>query len=841
MSGVLSTQLSGIARRPVRLLLTGLAVLIAAFVVYATVLGHQVTTRTVLAGLAGTPAAADLVVTDGAGEALRRRIAALPGVAATAGRLDTGFELNRGAGDYLSVQADPGAGPLATVTLASGTYPARPGQVAVTPRTAERLELTTGSTVTVRGWDPDTEKETARTLTVTGIVTARSDSGAQAYAPSEVVGALNGGDYLTQIDVHLAPGADPAAVERAVAPLLTAPAGETPPRLRTGAEVRTAEAEQATSDVGAVFALVGMFIAIAVIAAALVATSTFRIVFAQRMRQLALLRAVGAGRRGLSGALVTEGALIGLVTGAVGVGLAALLGAAAPHLVGLFGMRMAAPGAPLLPAVAVVAGAILVTVLAVLAPAANAAKVSPLEALRAASTTASQRTIGWVRAGFGVLLAGAAAAAAVLVVSMLPGRDEQNYDPAMPLLLVVASGALAFFALMALGPVLVRPVLHVIGLPLRRVGPIGRLAVGGIGGAPRRAAAVSVVVALGVTLIAGTLVGAASLRTLAESEIALEAPADLELVADGDDPLPAAVVQRVAASDKLANVTPYRRVTARVPGLDMDHDAIDVVTANLPALRGVHPESGSLADLGPGRVLIAGWLAADLRVRAGDPVPVTVQGRTVTVTVGAVLGSSGPLGAALVLDPADLTALGAPAGASGVLADAARTGEQGRTEARAALREAAGADGAVAVLADQRDEINRLFDALVAIAVGLIGLTVLIAVVGVGTTTALSVVERVRESGLLRAVGLSRTGLRAMLTAESGLYGLMGAVLGLALGVPYAFLAVRALGLDAPLEVPYWQLGVVLIALTALTALAGVLPARRAARVSPVAALATDG
>ena len=107
----------------------------------------------------------------------------------------------------------------------------------------------------------------------------------------------------------------------------------------------------------------------------------------------------------------------------------------------------------------------------------------------------------------------------------------------MPMLLgVVASGALAFFALIALGPVLVRPVLAAAGWPLRRLGPVGRLAVGGVGGAPRRAAAVSVVVALGVTMIAGVLVGGASARVLADRETASSVPADFELTAGAGPP-----------------------------------------------------------------------------------------------------------------------------------------------------------------------------------------------------------------------------------------------------------------------------------------------------------------
>ena len=144
------------------------------------------------------------------------------------------------------------------------------------------------------------------------------------------------------------------------------------------------------------------------------------------------------------------------------------------------------------------------------------------------------------------------------------------------------------------------------------------------------------------------------------------------------------------------------------------------------------------------------------------------------------------------------------------------------------------------MLADKRDEIDTQLDLMLAVVIGLVGLTVLVAVVGVGTTTALSVVERARESGLLRAVGLGRGGLRAMLTAESSLYGVLGATMGMVLGVPYAWLAMTATGQNAPLSLPVGQLAVVFVVLVAITALAGVLPARRAAKVSPVTALATE-
>jgi putative ABC transport system permease protein len=387
-------------------------------------------------------------------------------------------------------------------------------------------------------------------------------------------------------------------------------------------------------------------------------------------------------------------------------------------------------------------------------------------------------------------------------------------------------------------------VLAAAGWPLKRSGPTGRLAAGGVGGAPRRAAAVSVVVALGVTLIAGTLVGGASIKVRADRQAALSAPADYELTASDDAKLPANLEQQIEARPELAHVAPYRRLDVKVAGFEGELDASDLKIGSVPRLSTLDVAAGRLADLGPGKVALSDFTATDTGLTVGDTARITHGKNTVNLKVAALFADSAPLGSSLVLDPSDMVTLGAPADAySGLLADQATAGEQGRAAGRKAIADLTGsaASGyAIEVLADQRDEISSELNVILAIAVALMGLTVLIAVVGVGTTTALSVVERVRESGLLRAVGLSRGGLRAMLTAESALYGVIGAGIGLALGVPYAWLAVKALGVNAPLALPIWQLAVVFALLVGLTALAGVLPARRAAKVSPVAALGTE-
>jgi putative ABC transport system permease protein len=507
-----------------------------------------------------------------------------------------------------------------------------------------------------------------------------------------------------------------------------------------------------------------------------------------------------------------------------------------------FGVTLATPGVPLLPALGIVALAVVITVLAVLAPAVSAARVAPLEALRSSSTTGGRKDIGVLRWITGLLLvAGAGLLAAYAIVS-LPKPGQENYDPAIVLLTVVGSGALAYFALVSLGPVLVRPVLAAVGWPIRRLGALGRIAVGGVGGAPRRAAAVSVVVALGVTLVAGVVVGGASVRVLAERQSALSSPADYEAIANGDAPISAAMVSQAKASTELTRIAPYRKLTGIKAGsADSTLEATDLRISDVPRLSKVDVQSGSLSALGPGTVVLSSWEEFK-PYGVGDTVRLANGRKTVDLKVVARLPGSAPLGASMLLDPSDLTRLGAPATYTGMLADAAHAGETGRTAGRNALRQVtAGAEGiGISVLADQRDQVQRNLDAVLAIAIGLVGLTVLIAVVGVGTTTALSVVERVRESGLLRAVGLSRGGLRVMLTTESALYGVIGAVIGLALGIPYAWLAVKALGNNMPLQLPVGQLAVVFLVLVVFTALAGVLPARRAAKVSPIAALGAD-
>lgn len=830
---VLRSQLIDALRHPARMALVGVAIIIAAFVAFGTVLASRITERTILDGFSGTPAAVDFVIRDATMDTLEavRAVSGVTEVAIRAVSFQT-FADNPQQG--LEVTADPGTGPLSLVTVLDGHYPRDEFEIAITERTVSRIHLAIGDTVRVI--ETGSAEPAALSLTVVGVVAAPDDFGWDAYATPEFAVRLAGTETLFRIDV---------ATSSDISDALTAAiAGTGPdgadPMLQTGAEVRLEEVNQVSERNQSLFALIGMFVAVAVVAAILVAVSTFRIVFAQRMRQLALLRAVGAQRGAVLRALVVEGALTGLLAGVCGVMAATALAYLAPPVLSGFGVDIAAPAFPASAAVAVIIGATAATTLAVLAPAATASRVAPLEALRTASTTTGQRGINAGRWVLGILLGVGALAAAAAVVASLPDSDTSSYDAFATLLLIVGSGTLAYFALVALGPVLVRPVLAVAGWPLRRLSPIGRLAVGGVGAAPRRAAAVSVVVALGVTLMGGGLVGTASLRELVNRELAGMAPADLEVLPkeEVDTPLPDGVVDRARNLAELERVVPFRS-TDDVTAAGLNADQIIAADLSLPALstwEDFAAASGSLSELGPGRMValsayaeVAGW-------QPGQTIRVSRDGHTVEVQLAATLDNT-PVGAGLLLDPSDLDRLGMAADPTALLADVAEDGESARTAALEALRSISGPEHSVAVLADQRDDLNREITMIMAVMLSLLGLTVIVSVVGVGTTTGLSVVERVREAGLLRAVGMSRTGLRTMLTVEAGLYGLIGSLLGLALAIPYAWLAVTALDVGAPVEFPAGQLVTIVLALSVATALAGLWPARRAARVSPVAAL----
>ncbi|MFE4216927.1 FtsX-like permease family protein [Streptomyces sp. NPDC056844] len=845
---VLGSQVAELLRRPGRFAATGLSLLIAAFVVFGAVTAQQIISATVVERFHGTPGAVSLVVTPGddgedIGEARLREVRRTPGVTEAVGRTDGGSPLAGSAVErYLALSADPGTGALAEVRLLDGTYPSGPGRLAVNTRAAEEYDLAPGSSLTLLRPEADGEGTRPVTVEVSGIVrsTATADAEPTGYAPGPQLGALLGVSGYSRIDIRA--GTSSSEAGSAQAELRERIRQAVPgAQVRPGDEVRQEEAREAVTEAKDILELVTVFLAVAVGAAVLVATSTFRIVFARRVRQLALLRAIGATSRRLAAALVAEGAVVGLLAGSAGVPAAWACGQLAPPVAGWLGHDLSAPYRfPLTEAVLTVLGTVVLAVLAVLAPSLSASRVSPLQALRSAAG-GQDGTGGAGRTVLGLLCAAGAAGVAWQQYAGLPRPGATEYDRFQALTALVLSGGLAFLALIALGPRLVRPVLSAVGVPLRRTGAAGRLAVAGVGGAPGRAASVSVVVALGICLVGSTLTCLASLNAYERYRQAVEAPADFHLFARDSDALDRSLAADLASRPELADVTAFR--TAEVIEGIRSATISDLDLGAVRSGAGLTARTGSLGHLDPAHVVVDADHAHRLGVRAGDRVTLTFDGRPVHLTVAATLPGTGPYGGNFFVPAADLSRMGMAAVPTTVTANAAQDDAQGRIRARRALTDTLTGpergDGRViaedtAGRTGESDDLRTMAMTVILV----LGLTVLVAVAGVATTASLTVVERTREFGLLRALGLGGAAVHRMVTVECALYGVLGGVLGLALSMPYSWLVVRVAQASAPFRVPVGELAVVFTALVLVTAAAGMVPALRASRTSPTVAVA---
>ncbi|MEE1939242.1 ABC transporter permease [Streptomyces sp. TRM 70361] len=655
---------------------------LAAFVVFGTVMTQQILSATAVERFRGTPEAVSAVLTsdapEGIGDAELRRIGELPGVAEAVGRHDDGAPLGGSSVErYLQLYADPGTGPLSQVRLLRGAFPDGPDRIAVNEQAARDYGLAPGSPLILLRVDPgDPDRTLPTEVEVSGVVRSAVTGQKQpaGYATDLRIRRLLGFPGHPRVDIRTESGTVTDGLREDIGRVV--PSAE----LHDGTAVRAAEEKEAAASAGDLLELVSLFLAVAVVASALVAAYTFRIVFAQRVRQLALLRAVGATGRQLRRALLAEGAAVGLAAGLVGVVAAWGCAHLVPLVSGRFGQPLSpAAGFPLTAAVLTVAGTALLAVLAVLAPSLSAARVSPMQALRAAEYTNGTRAASAGRVLAGLLGAAGAAALARHQRGLLPETEGDDIDRFSALLVITVSGTLALLALSALGPVLVRPVLAALSPPLRRLGTAGRLAVTSVGEAPRRAAAGMLVVALGSSLICVTLVCLDSLRAYDQARQAVEAPADYILQRDDGAPLPG-LASEVKARPELTGVQAFRSVdvvsgTRSATLTDLDPHRLGIAS-------GLPTATGTLGTPRAGHAVVDAQYAQALGVRAGDRISVRYQERTTTFTVAATLRGSGPYHASIYVPAADLTRMGVDTAPTTITADAAEDGPPGQVTGR---------------------------------------------------------------------------------------------------------------------------------------------------------------
>ncbi|NIH66547.1 ABC transporter permease [Modestobacter marinus] len=817
-----AVTLASIRAHAGRLVASTLAIVIAVGFVVATLVLNETTKATVLEAAGAQYVDTDVVVTSDSGTGLAEHVDALTALTAVQA-VDPTWQTSvqavapgRTGAQYLLVESVAGDPALRWQQLTDGSLPVRPGEIAI----SERVGAAVGDVLPVTTYDAEGAATTVD-ATVTGVVDLGGDPTAGIYGKAYVTadqaqawGALE----PTELRVAGPARTDPGLLADEVRATLS---GEDV-TVRTGTEQAEESVAALTGDATWLTTSLLVFATIAVLVAGLVIANTFAVLLAQRTRDLALLRCVGATSRQVRRSVLAEAVLTGLVASVIGVLAGIGLSAAVSALVSTIDSPIPLSGVsvPLYAVGVGVAVGTVTTLVAALAPARAATRVAPLAALRPTDPAPLRSRGGVARLVTGLLLAvpGIALMALGVVSSSI--------------LVALGGGVLSSLGLLLLAQRAVPPIVAAAGRLLGRFGGLpARLATGNATRNPRRTAATATALLIGVTLTTAMVVGASSTRATAQAGLAANYPTDV-IIESFDEPVPASLQTQLESADGVVASAGLLGADLTGPdGMETWARGVDADQA-LPVLRST--ADVTLPQLG--QVVLSEWDVDQWGVRPGDTLTLTAGDRSRTLTV--VAGETDrPLLAA-----ADLRALTPDAQVEtvwlrlddGIDQDAAI--DEVTDLAGTALPTAF-----VTGLASERAAIDQVVDVLLLVVTGLLGVAVLIALIGVGNTLALSVVERRQESGLLRALGLTRRQLRALLAWEAVLVAGVAAVLGVLVGGTYGLVgAASALGEigEVVISIPWLQIGAIVLVATVAGLLASVLPARRAAKTPPVAAIA---
>jgi putative ABC transport system permease protein len=775
--------------------------------------------------------------------ALAARVSATPGVASAAGRLTgpatligrDGQTIGEGVG--INVVSDPA---LRGFTLVSGHLPDRPDQVDVDTATVADEHFRLGQQVRVMSSD-----KVIRTFVLAGVIDSGvnpqfGNASVTAFQTPVAFGVTGQAGY-NLIVVRAAPGVSQVTL----AARIRARLGSGPYQVQTGSQFTTEEADSAVHVARQFTTGILIFAIIALVVACIVVYNTFGILIAQRSREVALLRCVGGSRRQVFAGMLAESAAVGLVASAAGVlagigltwVLERVLGSHSP------GSLVVSPAA-----VAISAGTgLAVTIGASVLPSLAATRVSPVAALASqgqAASVAPSAKAGWFRAGVTAVAGGAG------ILLTLTGMRHVGGNTGF--VEIAAGGCSCFVAVLALLPVIAPVAISFLGwlpragLDRRRRGVTLRLATGNARRNPHRVAATTAALTIGITLMTLFTVVVSSIQAATDAAVAGHYPFDYIVRTAGDQqPVPPRVVRALEGSAQLGMVAPAYGTQAGVSAGGRAGQAS--VGAYGPSALGVAVRpamvAGSLTSVGPGTAAVDS--SARPRPRLGETVVVTTPRagreklRVVAVYDAATYRSPLP---AVLISAADYLRGFRPAGADDVVIDAARGVPP--AVSRAAVNALIASDPALTAetQADYKAGLTHGIDHILDLIGALLGLAVLIALCGISNTLTLSVIERTRESALMRALGLTRGQLRLMLLTEALLMAVLAIALGIALGVTFGSAMMHAFSASAGslgvLSVPYRTIALYALIGSGAALAAAVLPARRAARTSVVSAMA---
>ena len=764
-------------------------------------------------------------------ESLLPTVQRVPGVQAANGSV-TGFAqfiapdgkaITTGGAPTLGVEFDPNQ-QISALHIAQGSPPTTRHDVLMDLGTAQKYDFKVGQKVRIILAGP------TQTFTITGLTrfgTANNLAGATlaAFDVPTAQAVLGEVGKFDNINVVAAPGADKAVVQRDIARVL--------PR---GVEVVTGQTvvNEAT---GAISSALGFFNTallvfgfIALFVGGFTILNTFSITVGQRTKELALLRIVGASRRQVFRSVLGEALIVGVLSSLVGLGLGVLAAIGIEKLLSGFGVTL--PSGPLVfetrtVIVCLVVG-VGVTMVAAISPARRAVRIAPVAAVSEQQTEAEiPLRRRFIRGGIITLIG-----VALLAVGLT-----------QPAIALVGLGAVLIFVGVAmLAPAVARPLASVIGRPLARLlGTSGRLGRENSMRSPRRTAQTSAALMVGLALVSAIAVFGASLSRSATKSVDNAISADLIVTTTSNGggsgnfsktvPQQAADIPGVTASNTVySDQFEFRGSLESLLGLG---------TKNLSETVILNMTAGSTRALSVGDLLVDTNTASADHLSVGQTVPVrfALTGRT-TLRIGGIYQPNALAGKYVVSNAVFLRHYQNPLPVAALLKTDGSSGVQPAVEHALTSYPNVQVQTRAQFEAQQTAQVNQLLGLVYA----LLALAVLIALIGIVNTLMLSVFERTHEIGLLRAVGMKRRQIRAMIRSESVILAVFGAVIGIIVGTGLGIALVSALHSQGITDtvVPFSNLVVFLILAALLGLLAASWPARRAAKLDVLAAIAAE-
>ena len=784
-------------------------------------------------------------------DALVARVSALDGVASVRGthweviELDLPSQLKGAVGATLAAQDVPALS--AYTTLTAGRLPAAAGEVAIDATLAVLLGLGVGDTIRLRSWSVDRHDSSTESAdgaesgadstgstdgvvhsspTVVGVISPGADTGlegiSKVYATADQLAAMGVGTDYNRLYVTGRPGTDTSDLHEEVARVVHTVQSDA--IVQDADEVIARRAVSFTGGGTVISTVLNLLAPVCALVAGIVIATTFTTLVARQNRVIGLLRCVGASRRQVRLAVLRTGLVTGLIGSAVGTaagaaGAAVLIrSGAVPHL--------SADSLTVSPAslLAAVAAGTLVTLVSVLRPARRATRVSPLIALPGtpAAPGPSGRAQRWAAVTGLVVMVGGAA---VTVMGTLVHN----------LYLAAGGGVLVALGVLAALPLLVTAVVGLIG----RLGASGRypllhLAARNLVRNPGRSTATAATLLIGVMVGSALAVGLFSLNSSFQAVLAQSSPVDITVLGVTPQTDTTALTSTIRGIDGVQSTTmvPVMDLTQTVDGQTGQSTQTQVIAVDTAAVTPVVRSAKGLEDLDDS-TLIVGEISD---IPDGSRVTLTGPGGSVELTARVREGWGEAVTTATA---ARLTGGQATNAFLWVRATGDGSSQAVETAVRKALR---GQDLMVDGSAAGRSAFSATFNQIAAVTALVMGSALVIALSGLANTTDVSVLERTREIGVLRATGTQRGEVRRLITIEAtllaGVGGALGVVTGTVLGAACTVAALGDGGVSV--AVPYLPLAGVLAVTLVVGVVASLRPAGRAAAVTPVTALAAD-